>query len=363
LLQRSSADIQQVFTVPSEIWIDRRPLNNVPLDSLLNENLMDLKRMIFELHTEREQINETLLVLEHLAVATANARGRPQKWLSEIKNGAARSAAATSQRISGGRFVISSVLERGAINTALVVDYDPSVRSTVRSILSVVGFDVVECNHGRHALAILQTSPGFDLLVTQTCPPEVDGRTLTESFMLKCPLGRTILLSEHLDTAAINNESNGAWTVIAKQYLSDVFLDALKSIGFGHPHRVILVVDNEPVVRKFVRFILVKAGYDVIDAGDGQEALELSRAYRGTIDLVVCDMTMPRMAGPELAEHIQHERPNTHVLLMSGYASGMFREYATSQNFFQKPFIPKKLTDKVAELLNRTNASGAVAEM
>jgi DNA-binding NarL/FixJ family response regulator len=69
-------------------------------------------------------------------------------------------------------------------------------------------------------------------------------------------------------------------------------------------------------------------------------------------------ITMPRMTGLELAEQIHCERPNIHVLLMSGYASGMLREYATSQSFVQKPFAPKKLTDKVAELLNRTQSNG-----
>jgi CheY-like chemotaxis protein len=333
---------------------------------------MDLKRMISGLRIEQEQINQTLLVLERLALTTEKSRGRPPKWLADAKNEAVRSIdkinssekpmADSTLRIAREKFVMSSVLEHRGTNTALVVDGDPPVRSTVRSILSEVGFHVVESDHGRHALSVLQASPCFDLLVTEVNPPEVDGRTLAESFMLKCPLGRTILLSEHVDTAAINIESNGAWAIVPKHRLPDVFIEAIRRIGLGHPQHVILVVDDEPVVRKFVRFILVKAGYVVIDAGDGQEALELSRAYSGTIDLVVSDMTMPRMTGPELAERIHYERPNTHVLLMTGYASGMLREYATSQNFLRKPFAPKKLTDKVAELLNRTESS-VIAKM
>jgi CheY-like chemotaxis protein len=125
---------------------------------------------------------------------------------------------------------------------------------------------------------------------------------------------------------------------------------------------VILVVDDDPVVRKFVRFVLVKAGYIVIDACDGQEALEISRAYPGTIDLVVSDMKMPRMSGTELAQHIACERPNTHTLLISGSASGMLREFVTSPDFLEKPFVPNKLTDKVAELLHRA-PSNAISEM
>jgi len=251
----------------------------------------------------------------------------------------------------------------GGGNAALVVDDEASVRETVGSILSEVGFRVVESEDGHHALSVLQSPPCFDLLVTETQPPGVDGAALAEQFMLKCPLARSVLLSGDGDTSAINVESNGAWVVIPKRQLADVFLAAIRHLGLGHPRRVILLVDDEAVVRKFVGIVLRKAGYAVIDASDGEEGLELFRAYRDAIDLVVSDLKMPRMTGPELAEHVRRERPGTRVLLMSGYASGMLREYAASPNFLQKPFVPGKLTEKVAELMNRTGQDGITAEM
>ncbi len=259
---------------------------------------------------------------------------------------------------------MSSVLEhKPERRTALVVDDEPPVRSTVKSILSEIGFHVVESENGRHALSFLQTKPCLDLLVTETRPPEVDGRTLAETFMLQCPLGRTILLSEHADTTDINIESTGAWTFIPKQRLSEVLIHAIRRIGFGHPQRVILVVDDEALVRKFVQTILVMAGYVVIEAGDGQEALELSRTYSSNIDLVVTDFEMPHLNGMQLAEHIRRERPDAQILLMSGYIEETFRESATTPHFLAKPFLPKRLTDKVAEVLNRTESNGANAEM
>src|SRR5437773_1933300 len=83
----------------------------------------------------------------------------------------------------------------------------------------------------------------------------------------------------------------------------------------------ILVVDDEPIVRRFVRVMLVKAGYTVIEASGGQEALELSRAYQKSIDLTISDITMPGMSGPEFVEQFRLERPKAHILLMSGHAS------------------------------------------
>lgn len=253
--------------------------------------------------------------------------------------------------------------QRGAPNTALVVDDELSVRAALRPVLTDAGFQVVESGDGRHALSILDAEQGFDLLVTEAQPPGADGLVLAEAFMRKCPMGRMVLLSDHPDTEWINAESNGAWLVIPKRSLPDVFLAALRSLGLGHPKRVILVVDDDEVVRKLVRIILGKAGHAVLDASDGKEALQVFQTYRSAIDLVVSDIKMPRMTGPELADHIRRERPETHVLFMSGYASGVLREYATGPNFLLKPFPPKKLTDMVAEMLSRTGSGGATAEL
>ena len=84
------------------------------------------------------------------------------------------------------------------------------------------------------------------------------------------------------------------------------------------------------------------------------------RAYTDAIDLLVSDIIMPRMTGPQLAEHIRQERPNTALLLMSGHASGVLMEYAKSHDFIQKPFEPRKFIERVGESLKRSK--GAAAE-
>jgi two-component system cell cycle sensor histidine kinase/response regulator CckA len=81
------------------------------------------------------------------------------------------------------------------------------------------------------------------------------------------------------------------------------------------------------------------------------------------IDLVITDIKMPRMNGPDLAEHIRLERPDTRVLLMSGYASGVLREYATATDFLEKPFAPKTLLAKVVEFLKGSESQGAINEI
>jgi two-component system, cell cycle sensor histidine kinase and response regulator CckA len=130
-----------------------------------------------------------------------------------------------------------------------------------------------------------------------------------------------------------------------------------------HAGKIILVVDDDAPVRNLVQSILTQAGYTVISAADGQKALELSRLYPGNIDLLISDIKMPRMSGPDLAEHLRLERPNTHVLLMSGYASGVLGEYAAATDFLEKPFVPKALITKVAEFLESSKSQGVIDEI
>jgi len=154
------------------------------------------------------------------------------------------------------------------------------------------------------------------------------------------------------DVEAVNVESTGAWVFVPKQQLSQALVEAVRRIGLAQPQRVVLLVDDEPQMRKLLTTILVQAGYAVISAADGEEALELSRAYTDAIDLLVTDISMPRMSGPELAEYMHHERPNTHVLLMSGHASAALRQYLSTHDFIQKPFAPGGFIEQVSKSLN-----------
>src|SRR5437667_338113 len=87
------------------------------------------------------------------------------------------------------------------------------------------------------------------------------------------------------------------------------------------PELVILVADDEPLVRNLVGAVLSDAGYRVLDAADGEQALEVSRQYDGSIDFLLTDITMPKMNGIELSLRIVQERPGIKVLMMSGVVS------------------------------------------
>ncbi|HEY5996243.1 MAG TPA: ATP-binding protein, partial [Candidatus Deferrimicrobiaceae bacterium] len=116
----------------------------------------------------------------------------------------------------------------------------------------------------------------------------------------------------------------------------------------------LLLVEDAGHVREMVREILEEYGYSVIEADNGQAALEAAAAHDGPIDLMLSDMVMPGMSGRRLAEAIAAVRPGIKVLLMSGYAEDpavragiQKREFS----FLQKPFTPESLGWKVHEVL------------
>jgi len=116
----------------------------------------------------------------------------------------------------------------------------------------------------------------------------------------------------------------------------------------------ILVVDDEPIVRELSRIALERGGFRVLEARDGLEAVELFRARRETVDLVLLDMTMPRMGGAEAFRRIRELAPGIPVLLTSGYTRAESMEDLADlppDGFLQKPFRVRQLVIKVQELL------------
>src|SRR2546421_4415742 len=85
---------------------------------------------------------------------------------------------------------------------------------------------------------------------------------------------------------------------------------------------VVLLADDELIVRSLARSVLVRAGYKVLDATDGEHALEVSRGYPGSIDVLLTDVKMPKMSGLELSAQVTEERPGIKILFMSGKTSG-----------------------------------------
>ena len=118
----------------------------------------------------------------------------------------------------------------------------------------------------------------------------------------------------------------------------------------------ILLVEDEDVVRGLTRKILMQAGYNVLDAKGGDEAIRLCHAHAGPIDLLLTDVVMPEVSGKEVADRLLELRPSIRVLYMSGYTDEAIVQHGVldaNVKFIQKPFTWVGLTRKVREVLNR----------
>ncbi len=119
----------------------------------------------------------------------------------------------------------------------------------------------------------------------------------------------------------------------------------------------ILVVDDNEVVLKFVVAILKRAAFQVLSAQDGAGAIEVAQQTDGRIDLLLSDVDMPLMSGPDLGETLKKARPDLHVMLMSGGANGSLLVLNYGWAFIQKPFVPAKLVQMITDVLNSPNRS------
>jgi len=115
---------------------------------------------------------------------------------------------------------------------------------------------------------------------------------------------------------------------------------------------VILVAEDHDDVRLAISNLLKADGFTVMTTYDGRAALELSRCYPGTIDLLLSDVDMPFMGGQELCQNIAAERPGIKLLLMSGGVGAQKQAHMNGLPLLQKPFTATPLRHSIKALLD-----------
>jgi len=113
----------------------------------------------------------------------------------------------------------------------------------------------------------------------------------------------------------------------------------------------ILLVEDEPAVRQLFAQALLREGYSVYEARNGQEAMNLFDQHGDSIDMLLTDMRMPYMGGAELAHHLRGRRRTLKLLCISGYAGNLDADLAV--DFLAKPFSREDLLKKVREVLDK----------
>ncbi len=144
-------------------------------------------------------------------------------------------------------------------------------------------------------------------------------------------------------------------------YLPVVEIETSPSVTSPSPRRTqqqgtILVVEDEDVVRQLAVRALSAAGFVVLTAAHGRDGLDVADTHAGVIDLVVTDIVMPEMGGPEMVTHLRRQRPNVAILYTSGYTgdrdlSDWIRDAQVP--FLAKPYSPADLVETAAALVAR----------
>jgi two-component system cell cycle sensor histidine kinase/response regulator CckA len=133
----------------------------------------------------------------------------------------------------------------------------------------------------------------------------------------------------------------------------------------ARPGETVLMVEDDETVGRVTRSMLSDLGYDVLAAAQGEEALEIAAHHPRPIDLLLTDVVMPGMRGPEVANRLLAIRPETRVVFMSGYAEELLLNQAAVQEtalFLPKPFTSSTLGSKLREALDAVPLPGPMRE-
>ncbi|HEV2960303.1 MAG TPA: response regulator [Candidatus Angelobacter sp.] len=126
-------------------------------------------------------------------------------------------------------------------------------------------------------------------------------------------------------------------------------------LDLRHGTETILLVDDEESLRAVVtHFLSQELGYNLLSVGSAEEALDLVESYSGHIDLLLTDILLPGMSGPELARKMGSSHPEIRIMYISGYADQNLESYGVSaSDIMQKPFTIKTLSAKLREILDK----------
>ena len=255
---------------------------------------------------------------------------------------------------------LNQVLMNVAVNARDAMPRGGTLTITTSAV--VVGADVVPTH--------MPCAPGLYVVVTMRdtgvgMPPSVLAR-MFEPFFTTKPVGEGTGLGLAM-VFGVAQQSGGSirvtsapgeGTEFAIYFPAVVAPVSPRSTPASSPSvgvETILLVEDEPGVRALAARFLERAGYTVLEAASGVEALRIAVAARQPIALLLTDVVMPTMSGPELAEAMRRVRPGIKVLYMSGYSaklSGAYGALDAGAPLLQKPFAPSELTERVRAALD-----------
>jgi signal transduction histidine kinase/ActR/RegA family two-component response regulator len=170
----------------------------------------------------------------------------------------------------------------------------------------------------------------------------------------------------HLTVASVPGRGSTFRIYLPKLHDSGVTIPEPSQVQPERPRRqTVLVVEDDSALRKLMMKVLEGAEFQVVEAKDGEQAVEICKSSVERIDIVVSDLAMPKLTGLQLKEIAAGVRPTAKFLLISGYAEDVVEDPAilrADTNFLEKPFLPDELILKVRQILGDKSAAPPAVE-
>jgi CheY-like chemotaxis protein len=195
--------------------------------------------------------------------------------------------------------------------------------------------------------------------------PETQRRIFEPFFTTKEPgKGTGLGLATSHGIIAQSGGHIGVYSEVGRGTVFKVYLPRVEGAARVKPEAVVnldftgretvLLVEDYPPLRVAVQRMLAAQGYTVLPARSGADAAELARVHGSKIALLITDVVMPHMSGPDVARSVREHIPDVRVLFMSGYTDHAMLSNGVltpNVNFVQKPFSPQALAKKVRQAL------------
>ncbi|MEE8398539.1 MAG: response regulator [Desulfobacterales bacterium] len=243
----------------------------------------------------------------------------------------------------------------------LFVDDEPAMARIYQAMLERLGYTVEIKTGSVEALEAFRAHPdNYDLVITDQTMPHLTGQVMAKEIMMIRPDIPVILCTGYSDlTDEKKAKADGIQAFVMKPIsmskIAGTIRDVLDNRKRTQVTGRILVIDDEPKMRKMLRQMLEKKGHDVIEAADGNEGV---RSYRENLpDIVITDLIMPDKEGVETIIELRDAFPDVKIIAISGGGKNTPESYLQSarelgaMRTFAKPINMTELTDAVDELL------------
>ncbi len=267
----------------------------------------------------------------------------------------------------------SSATAAGGHETILVVEDHDAVRRLAADVLRAGGYDVLVADTGTDAMSLVERRGGnIDLLLTDVIMPRMSGREVATRLQRQLPGLAVLFMSGYTQTAIVQNGAlESGLQFLAKPFTPTQLLTRVREVLAARPQgtrtvpdstaaapaprapRRIVVADDDPGLRALLAATLGAAGYQVLQADNGRDALRL--CVVDGADLLLTDLVMPDQEGLETIARMREQLPEVPVVAMSGAFDGGFLEIARAMGavaVLPKPFTPAQVLQVVRRILD-----------